>query len=140
MLLANTLPDPNHFASIGWVLVILAAIIVGLRQGIGFFRDLKQKPEPYEVQREAAAAYVTKPVFESHIAVNHREHENLFSKIGGMERGIRGELKTDFEKLSEALSDLSREVGGLKDVGEVRSQQMARLESKMDRLAERITT
>ena len=139
-MFAQSLPDPNHLASIGWALVAIASLAVIANNILRLTDRLKDKPAAGDVQREASATFVTKPAFESHVAVNHREHENLFSKIGGMERGIRTELKSDFEKLSEALSDLSREVGGLKDVGEVRSQQMARLETKMDRLAERITT
>lgn len=32
MMLAQILPDPNHFASIGWVIVILVALAAGTNQ------------------------------------------------------------------------------------------------------------
>ena len=54
ILAAETLPDPSHFSSIGWVTVILVSIIAGLNQGFrltdrltGRKQDLA--PQPFAV-------------------------------------------------------------------------------------------
>lgn len=108
MIIAQALPDPNHFASVGWVCVILVAVITGLNQGIGFFRSLKDNPPPAEVARESAATFATKTEFNQHVEWNRREHENLFAKVGGVERGVAERLGSRLTEI-EHKADASRE-------------------------------
>ena len=54
MILADTLPDPNSYAAIGWVLVILAAITYGLNQGwelVNRFRGAAPEPPNGELKQ-----------------------------------------------------------------------------------------
>ena len=63
ILLAETtpaLPDPNLFSSIGWVCVILVSVIIGLRQGMAFIRELREKPNGAEALKEAYEKFATK--------------------------------------------------------------------------------
>ena len=51
MLIAEALqvlPDPNHFASLGWVLVIIAGLCVIFNAILGFMDRFKEKPDPKE--------------------------------------------------------------------------------------------
>lgn len=119
-IVPGSLPDPNHFASIGWVLVIIVALITGLRQGISFVRELKDKPSPADVQRDAAALFCTKAEFAAHLEWNRREHESLFSKIGGVERGLGVRIDTRFSEMDKKAEDrhekLHNRINGLLEV------------------------
>ncbi len=131
------LPDPNLASSIGWVCVILVTIIVGLRQGMGFVRDMKDKPSPGDVSRESAERFNTKHEFHQHVAANNRDHENLFSKIGGVERGLKTAIEQQIDTVRKDLIGCVRDIAGLNKETQLQNQSLARVESKLDRLIER---
>ncbi len=77
-----TLPDPNHFSSIGWVLVILTCLILsggGVLDVIN--KHLREQPKPSET-------YVTIPNFKE----------------------IEQERKDDREKIMRLLGDIKKEM------------------------------
>jgi hypothetical protein len=60
---ADTLPDPNSYAAIGWGCVILAAIAFGLNQGLELVNLARGKaPHPPNAQLEAAVQAVAERV------------------------------------------------------------------------------
>ena len=80
-------------------------------------------PQPLKV--EPAAEYVPASAFAAHGAENRREHENLFAKIGGVDRGLsqRRDLKLDSmqraaeegrEKLHGRINDVLAAVSELR--------------------------
>jgi len=76
--------------------VILVITTVGANLAIILSSRKKQKRE---VSFEFEPA--SKDAFEKHVAANQREHENLFAKIGGVERGLN-------ERVEKKLTDLQR--------------------------------
>src|SRR5687767_7356399 len=85
-----TTPDPKMFTEL-WV---IAAFLLGVAVNVVALVMVGRKQK-----REVSFSFepASKEDFEAHIAQNQREHENLFSKIGGVERGISQRLD---EKLS----------------------------------------
>ena len=89
-------------------------------------------PQPLEVS--AVAEYVPASAFAAHVAENKREHENLFAKIGGVERGMAqrldGKLDTmqrnaeeGREKLHDRINDVLAAVSELRGtVNEMKNQ------------------
>jgi hypothetical protein len=80
-------------------------------------------PQPLEVA--AVTEYVPASAFAAHVAENRREHENLFAKIGGVDRGLsqRLDLKLDTmqraaeegrEKLHDRINDVLSAVSELR--------------------------
>ena len=57
---AAKLPDPTGYSAIGWVSVTLVCIIIGLRQGMKFVRDLKDKPTASDVLEKARREFQPK--------------------------------------------------------------------------------
>ena len=52
MMLAETLPDPNHFSSIGWVIVILAAIAFGANAVLDLVDRMRGKSDkPTQIEQ-----------------------------------------------------------------------------------------
>lgn len=113
---------------------------------------LKQKqqteisPQPFIVAMEKE--FTAKRDFENHLAENKREHENLFSKIGGVDRGaaqrlsdelksLRQERKEDVSELHEKVNDVAKSVAGLEKETELQNQKMSSMDAKLDRLIER---
>jgi Mg2+ and Co2+ transporter CorA len=62
-ILAETLPDPNSYAAIGWVCVILAALAFGINQVMELVNRARGKaPHPPNAQLEAAVEAVAERV------------------------------------------------------------------------------
>jgi hypothetical protein len=81
------LPDPNHFASVGWVIVILVAVLVGANQVITFYKDhISEKPRP-------ADTYVTIP---------------NFNKIEEERKADRKEIKETLKQIADDLGESNR--------------------------------
>lgn len=59
----------------------------------------KQRPAPSDVQRESVEKFVAKTEFANHVEWNRREHENLFAKIGGVERGLTQRIESRLDKM-----------------------------------------
>lgn len=137
MFAAETLPDPYHFSSIGWVCVVLVCIIIGVRQVVGLTRELKDKPSPGDVRHESAANYVAKTEFQTHVNQNTRDHENIFSKIGGVERGAKSAVEQQVEVVRRDLMKCGNDIAALQASTEMQNQSLARVEAKLDRLIER---
>lgn len=91
-------------------------------------------PQPLEVR--GTVEYLPKKAFEEHREQNQREHENMFSKMGGIERGIRSEMKADLKPVSEKVDDMAREVSAHTATLELQNQMMAAMNNKLDRAIE----
>jgi hypothetical protein len=50
----STLPDPNHFGSIGWFLVVLVAIVMGVNAVLKLIDRFKEKPPANETYQTLA--------------------------------------------------------------------------------------
>lgn len=147
-MFAEALPNPYNFASIGWVVVILTCIIWGVRQALGLARDVKGKPTPGDVQYESVAKFATKEELAALSLNNDGVHKDIFSKIGGVERGanastekkleeLRHERREDMRVLHAEINEVGKKVAGLEKETELQNQSMARMDSKLDRLIER---
>jgi len=129
---APSLPDPNHFASIGWVIVILVAVVVGLNQVVSFWKDhMRERPTPSDT-------YVTIAQFERQMdqlsdelasdrAANKADHDGIFTKIGGHERGINNNLIS-----------IQTKVAALDERSETTKATLTLLDQKVDRIVERL--
>lgn len=136
------MPDPSHFSSIGWILVAIAALCATANQIDDFFKrragkdgDRNVGPQPFEVK--AAAEYVHKAEFERALEQNVTEHQNLFSKLGGMERGLRSEIKTDTTQLHDKINKVDKEVGSIAAGMGAQNQQLASINATVTRILER---
>lgn len=80
----------------GLLLLQIATLVGGLLRG----REAKRRSVSFE------GVPLDKAEFIEHCNENKREHENLFSKLGGVERGIRSEVKLDVEKIYNEVNRL----------------------------------
>lgn len=117
---AAGLPDPNDYGSIGWVLVILAAIVTGARQAIGFWRDLTKtgtevSPQPLMVQA-VSDCVKEKDCLERHGALTAqmaelRAYRVQDAKDGAASRkGIYEEIKGVQRQMGEHIDEVRREL------------------------------
>ena len=139
------LPDPNSFSSIGWVFVVIVCIIAGVRQIMGLLRDMKDKPAPSEVQREAASLFVLKSDFAAHLA-------NFAAHIAQSEMAhttLREELKVDRHEtrnlaqsatfgLSHEVQEVGKKVAGLETATEFQNQTLMSVTSDIKQILGRL--
>lgn len=100
------------------------AVIIGTRQ--------KQKRE---VSFEFEPA--SKVALDTLSTENTKVHEQIFAKIGGVERGAKSALETQVEIVRRDVIKCGNDISGLQASTELQNQSLARVESKLDRLIER---
>lgn len=81
----------------------------------------------------------SKEAFATHVIENREAHEQIFSKIGGVERGAKSALEQQVEVVRKDVMQCGRDISGLKVETQLQNQSLARVESKLDRLIERNT-
>ncbi|NJL18799.1 MAG: hypothetical protein HC901_00280 [Bdellovibrionaceae bacterium] len=108
----TTLPDPNHFSSLGWVIVILAAIAVGANQISDFFdrRSGVNKQRDVNIIDDG----VSRAEFLAAETENKKIHDQIFAVASGKERGLREEMNKAIQELRGSLSDTSNTMHELK--------------------------
>lgn len=101
---ATSLPDPNNFASIGWLLVGLAAIAFGANQVVSLWGKIA-KPSGADAMHAAAARFQP--------AGNYVTREEFQTKFNELTHELHG-IRTDMREMERNLGDGSEE--RIKDV------------------------
>jgi hypothetical protein len=104
MMFASVTPPVEIAAWLGCL-----TFLVMLANGVLKLVDrAKGRPTPGEVQSEAAEKFARKIEFDRHLDANEQAHRDLFSKLGGVERGARENLEKKFDLLrNERAHDIA---------------------------------
>lgn len=92
---------------------------------------------------------VDKKDFEQHQRENKEEHDKIFAKLGGVERGVESRLnakldamaaesKADRDKLHFRINPIEGEICALRQASETNTTRLVQMEGKIDRLIERV--
>ena len=123
---------------------VMSAMLVGVK----LLKEIRGQPAAGEVQAEAAERYVSKSQCEKvHEAMNATVRD-LFSKVGGVERGaaaalgievrsLRQERKEDASALQVRLSHFEEQIGGLVVATNLQNGQLSRIDNKIDDIMKR---
>lgn len=86
--------------------------------------------------------------FDQHVAENAAIHNQLFAKIGGVERGLESRLASRMDKfeteaeqsrrlIHQDINAIGNDVAALKKEAELANQRALQMDAKIDRLIER---
>jgi hypothetical protein len=134
--------DPVQLA--GWIgcLAFLVILVNGLFK-LAF--NVKQKPAPGDVQKEAMERYVAKEEFRAHVAENKQAHDRFDVRIGGVDRSgkdhisraeqtLREERTEDMRRLHSEINDLNKKVAAVETEARTQNAWLTRIDSKIDAL------
>lgn len=140
-MFADALPDPSSASSIGWLLLCAAAAIASINQVDAFVKRRSGQPDttigPSPLVVKSEDQWVSKESFEKHTADFHRTTENIFSKIGGVERGFRTELDEKISEVREKVEGMAIDLSAVKREAEIHTQQLNILTSDIKQLLSR---
>jgi hypothetical protein len=140
--MTSPLPSPDPGAFWQWILSAAAVLwMVRMTQSIWIARRGQTSAVtlgnvPLEVR--GAAEFATRRDFETLAEQNRQEHSQIHAKVGGVERGMREEIRRDVGEIHTKVNELSRQVSGMQASDEHQTQQLAAISNKIDRLVERI--
>ena len=131
---------------IGLWVIAATAVLQAIGAGLSIARMLLNRSERRHIT--ISPDVVARPDFEAHSLENKHEHENLFAKLGGMERGVnahlnaelkslRDERRADVHALHTELNEVAKKVSGLEATNGLQSQRLAEINAKLDRVIER---
>lgn len=131
----------NIDGNIGWQILLVLNFLLGVAGTVvGLMRGNRRSIEPSPLEVRESPAYVPQQVFETTISELKEEQNRIFAKMGGMERGIREEVRRDVEKLHDKVNEVAVQVGGLSASFELLNQNLARISAKLDVISERKIT
>jgi hypothetical protein len=98
---AAGVPSGAQWTGFEVVIAFVLAQAAGVAAIIGVFLRQKRSAtiHPQPLQIEWAKEFTSQTEFQKHLERNAREHENLFSKIGGVERGMMSKLDDKFSDM-----------------------------------------
>jgi septal ring factor EnvC (AmiA/AmiB activator) len=139
--MAQTEPTPVSYLATGMVVTVL----ISLTSAVGTWVNIVRGGRPQQtqisnqpVEVKAAPHLVTHEQFEAHARVDQHEFDEVkaaiagvHSKMGGMERGLRAEIKTDVTALHEKVNKVDREIGAIAEAVKLQGQQIASMNTTL---------
>ncbi len=151
ILAQGQLPDPHSPAAVGWFCIIAVSVLGMILVFLKLLKELKSIFKGDSERRDVriTVGCVEQPHFERHVQENAKVHEQLFAKVGGVERGmaqklgeelnaLRSERKGDSDKLAERLSSFDVAIGGLQASTEFQNRTLASISATMNRVLEKV--
>jgi hypothetical protein len=123
-ILADSSPSP---AMIGNILLVGLLILSGASTVVSLVSLFATRREVEALNKE----------LDAHKAETRATDENLFAKLGGMERGLRGEFRGELETLRNEIGDAARSVSSLSATVTALNQSLISATGRLDRLADR---
>jgi len=121
-----TLPDPTHYASIGWLMVCIAGVFGAINQILKFFDRFKPNPPLY---KEYASKF---------------EHDGLRVEFTEFRNEVRDAFTNSArassasrEKIYVALKEQAKQLVENTTMTALTSQRLEKLDTKIDRILER---
>lgn len=130
---------------------LMLAVTVGLFivALIGLLKKTDVNVSPQPLQIELQKQFADKHEFDKHVMQNKTDHDQIFSKIGGVDRGnskkledqiqiLRSERHADAVETHRRINEMEKSVGGLESATELQNQSLAALQSDVKRILERL--
>lgn len=134
MILLAQINTPNPDPNIAWNVILTIGVIITIAaQFIILARSNRAQKREVSFEFEPAS----KKEFDKHVEENERDHRDLFSKLGGVERGGAAKLSGEITAVHNRVNGLEKSIGGLEKSAEITNQRLAQVDSKVDRLIER---
>lgn len=136
--LAN-LPAPTSVEVAGWI-GCLFFLVAGWNQVEKFFDRRANRGTPREIQPQPLeVSKFDKPVPDSVCAARHQEARQECQRLEREIAQLRSQGRAEVAELHAKINKVDREVGELKACLELNNQQLARIDTKLDRAIERLS-
>ena len=130
---------------IGLWIIGATAVLQAVGAALSIARFFINRSEKREVT--ISPDVVSRPDFEAHALENKQEHSHLFSRLGGLERGLHSRLDAEIKLLREEgrediralrveLNDVAKTVSSLEAFNTLQTQRLAEINAKLDRVIE----
>lgn len=124
-------------ASIGAWLACLFFLVALFNQLARARQNFQGVPTASDVQQEITKHFTPRNEFDRHTDENRRSHEHIYATVSAKERSLREESRQGAGVLHEKINEVAIEIAGTKSAVVMQTQQIARVDAKIDRLIER---
>ncbi len=132
----------NQLQIVNIVVSVVCVIIMTVLAWVALYRGNK-------TEVTFTGTPVDQKIFDKHVAENKGEHDRIFAKLGGSERGMEARCQTRMS-LAEAeakesrrilhrdVAEIDRKVAKLEANDETNTTRLVQMDGKIDRLIERM--
>ena len=138
-MLADAAPPSAN--SVWYVILALASLagnVAMVFQARAMARNQKVEVSPQPLIVAMEKEFTPRRDFDAHVAANVEEHDKIFSKIGGVERGARHTLDAQVEVIRRDTVQIGNQVAALQAETKMQSAQLTQLTRTMNDLPSRI--
>lgn len=134
MLFAQAQTNTQAASNIGmWVIGAIAVLqLVSLAMQVFRYNQAQKREVSF------TGECVDKREFDKHVAYNREEHDNIFSLVGGKERGLRAEADEKISKIDVEVRKLGQDMAAVKTETTIQSRTLSHLESKVDSILSKV--
>jgi len=127
----------------GGVICAMAFGAVGVIVGvIGLLKkqDVNIGPQPMTVELVKAfhEQFANKEDVAEALRDNKDVHEQIFAKIGGVDRGASGRLNAEVSSIYTRIAALEKSVGGLEAASRMQTSHLEQMDNKLDAMPDRV--
>ncbi len=97
-----------------------------------------EQPVAITLTEELHKSFAAREVFEKHVEDNRRDHENIFSKIGGVDRGSGAKISTEVTAIHARINLLDKSNSRLEATTEMQNQTLSQITADVKRILERM--
>lgn len=96
------------------------------------------QPVSITITEELHNSFAAKESFDKHCEENRREIENIFSKIGGVDRGAGNKISAEVTAIHARINLLDKSSGRLEATTELQNEKLKSMDSKLDGMPDRV--
>jgi hypothetical protein len=113
--------------------VVISVIALNKKQEVRV-----DQPVSVTITEELHKIFAAKAMFEKHVSENREDHDKIFSKIGGVERGAKTSTDAQVEVVRRDLVHVSNQVAGLQVETKLQNAQLSRMEKNLTDMPSKI--
>ncbi|HEV2692235.1 MAG TPA: hypothetical protein VG347_05010 [Verrucomicrobiae bacterium] len=139
MMLAEDIAKDINWTLITAIVMTLATVAMwwDARKSRTTNTVITNQPLTVEIVKALHEQFANKEEFDKHVGHNTDRHAQIFKTIERVERTANAALEKQVETVRKDLVVVGNHVAGLQTETKLQNQQLARMDAKLDRLAER---
>jgi hypothetical protein len=119
-----------------WMICLTAAMVGIMAIGTFLRKSEVRVEQPLDIK--LVETLVSKEDFKELVRRNDEIHEQLFSKIGGVDRGAAAKISSEVQLVHARVNAIEKSIGGLEASTSIQGQRLAGMDAKIDRLIENL--
>lgn len=136
--IAESLPAPDHYSSVGWLAMTGAGLMLMVKLALDLWKDhFREQPRPAETYVTQSRCGLEMGALQAADQAMETDLRRLGEKMDQVRDAVQSEASRRANIIHARVDELGRELGAVAERATLTNQRLAQVDQKMDRLLER---